>query len=745
MFDFLAPIFAAVGVAAAAVPIVLHMLRRTPSQKVAFSLVRFLRPSLPKTTRRSTIEHWPLLLLRILALVLIGLAFARPFQRLALPGPDRDGASDRVILLIDSSASMRRDGIRDEVVRQIRSVVAELKDVDAFSIMVYSSAVRTLVSAEEWAASEPGARTALVEQAIDGWEPDWLETRTGTALLAAAEEVSRETAASDRVGQRRIVLVTDFQRGSQLNELKSARWPTAVRVDLRLVQATATGNAGISLAADDREGRTRVRLISSADSQRSDFSLQPFDSEGTPIGNPLKAEVVPGQGRFVVIPAGDEGTARLIAGVELVQDPHPFDNVVDLPLTESPVVRVAHVGPADFNNAELMRYYLQRAIDGNETEAVQVLDMQSADGVVLPVPEDVRLVVVTDVVPEGLLASIGSCLDRGGVLLAVIRSPEVALSISSLLPEPVEVTEAEIRDYAMLGQVDFQSPLFSAFADARFSDFSSIRFWHHRQLKVTDNSSVWRSVARFDSGAPAILESSAASRRRILLFASGWHPDDSQWALSTRFAPMLTNLIRQANPRRAGQVLRTVGETIVPSELLGSDDWTVTLPNREQLTAESVRQRQSPGASVTEQKAPAAAESPAEGGGSGAAEGSGTVETENPGLLLDQPGRYVLTGRTADGDKSLNLIAGLSSQETRTDPLPVGQLQALGLDADVAKDTVPASAAETAAIASQLNSSELESRQKFWRWLLLAGLGCLMLEGLLAGSLERRQRLENAT
>ena len=64
MFEFLAQNFAVAGGVLAAIPLLLHMLRRTPAVRMPFSLVRFLSPTLPKTTRRSRIENWPLMLLR---------------------------------------------------------------------------------------------------------------------------------------------------------------------------------------------------------------------------------------------------------------------------------------------------------------------------------------------------------------------------------------------------------------------------------------------------------------------------------------------------------------------------------------------------------------------------------------------------------------------------------------------------------------------------------------------------------
>ena len=105
MFEFLAQNFAVAGGILAAVPVLLHMLRRTPAVRIPFSLVRFLTPTLPRTTRRSRIENWPLLLLRILAVTLIALAFSRPFQRVTVSRVGDAGIGRRIGVLLDSSAS----------------------------------------------------------------------------------------------------------------------------------------------------------------------------------------------------------------------------------------------------------------------------------------------------------------------------------------------------------------------------------------------------------------------------------------------------------------------------------------------------------------------------------------------------------------------------------------------------------------------------------------------------------------
>jgi hypothetical protein len=76
--SFLYPLFL-IGGAAIAAPIIFHMIRRVTRDKVTFSSLMFLKPSPPKLTRKSRIEHWLLLLLRCLVLLLMALAFSRPY------------------------------------------------------------------------------------------------------------------------------------------------------------------------------------------------------------------------------------------------------------------------------------------------------------------------------------------------------------------------------------------------------------------------------------------------------------------------------------------------------------------------------------------------------------------------------------------------------------------------------------------------------------------------------------------
>lgn len=705
MLELLAQGFAIAGAALAGIPLLLHMLRRTPAQRLPFSLVRFLPASLPKTTRRATPQHWPLMLLRMLAIALIAIAFARPFQRLSMLRPDNNGPGRRIAVLLDHSASMRRDGLREKLLAELQAVAADLQPEDVLSVAQFSEGTQRLISAEEWQQTAVESRPALMTRAAEAWAPDWRSTATGPALLETATELSGQRVGASAESERRVILITDFQEGSDLTALRSSTWPDNVRLDLRILTPEQSGNAGLSLLEDQKTGRIRVRLTASGDAPSSQYGLQIFDEAGQPLGDLISAEVAPGQRRTFTLPDVPADQPRP-AGVELAGDPHPFDNVADLPLNAPLTRRIAHAGSIDVNDSEAMRYYLQRVLDGNESEPLEVVDLLSADGTALPPAADIRLAVVTDRVPEQLAARLRELADSGGIVLAALNSTAMAESLRPLFPEGISVEEAAVSDYAILTAPDLTAPWLAPFAAAQFSDFSSIRFWHYRKLSHSGPAAPWKVLATMDTGDPAILQLPANNGGAIYLLAAGWQPADSQLALSSRFPPLLLRLVQLAWPRQAGSQVFEAGTQITPATLAGSETWTLKRPDGTVI-------------SPADQAAAGVPLKPVE---------------------LDAPGRWVLTGQTQNGQVSTSLLVTVSAAESRTEPLPSGQLQALGLPAELAAVKGAVSQQDESHSETQQDSAELEARQKLWRWFLLAGLGCLVLESTLATFLERKEQ-----
>ncbi len=94
----------------------------------------------------------------------------------------------------------------------------------------------------------------------------------------------------------------------------------------------------------------------------------------------------------------------------------------------------------------------------------------------------------------------------------------------------------------------------------------------------------------------------------------------------------------------------------------------------------------------------------------------------------DEPGIY--TVNSADGPRSF--VVDLDPSESKISPLSIETLEQFGCRlANPTRDRVDKE------LARQLHNAELESRQKLWRWLILAAIGVLIVETGLAGLVKR--------
>src|SRR5438876_12199219 len=102
---FLAPVFLA-GLAALAIPLLVHLIQRERKRVVEFPSLMFLRRIPYQSVRRRRLRNWLLLALRAAALTLIVAAFARPLVRQGPPAVATAAGAREAVALLDRSASM---------------------------------------------------------------------------------------------------------------------------------------------------------------------------------------------------------------------------------------------------------------------------------------------------------------------------------------------------------------------------------------------------------------------------------------------------------------------------------------------------------------------------------------------------------------------------------------------------------------------------------------------------------------
>ena len=102
---FLAPLFFA-ALATLAIPILIHLTQRERKQVVEFPSLMFLEKIPYQSVRRRRIRDWPLLAMRLAAILLIVLAFARPFFDQPIAALANASGPREVVILLDRSYSM---------------------------------------------------------------------------------------------------------------------------------------------------------------------------------------------------------------------------------------------------------------------------------------------------------------------------------------------------------------------------------------------------------------------------------------------------------------------------------------------------------------------------------------------------------------------------------------------------------------------------------------------------------------
>jgi hypothetical protein len=734
----LVPLYLA-GLTALSLPLILHLVRRTPRGRQEFSSLMFLSPTPPRLTRRSRLDQLLLLLLRLAALALIVLAFARPFLREAASLSFADLTGKRLAILIDTSASMKRGDLWQQAIKLAEKELDDLNPQDDVALFVFGDRLQTIIDFQKEGAASIADKPQVVRNRLKELLPTWGATDLGTALVAVAGELDSARDVQQSSLEPQIVVISDFQSGSRIEALQSFEWPATVPVVARHVSVKNSTNAyAHALPSEEGDNSTdaRVRVVNAADSRSDQFFLawvppvglapaargdsaqpatnrsakSPRATEASSVGNDSVAVYVPpGQSRVIRLPRGTE--SLLADRIVLRGDEHDFDNTFFVVPPRKLEATLLYAGRDAAEDPEGLQLYLRLAVANDPLRQIEIRPLEDAKALDAPTELAPKMVIASQSLSEELQNTVKSYVERGGVLLLVprdddsgslfaflddVETPKAARPESSKGVEEAEADHALRKSsgsatqekYLLLGDIDFTHSLFVPFASPRYNDFTKIHFWKHRPVTLKTPSTT-RVVARFDNGEPALLDRSVGSGR-VLALTSGWHPEDSQLALSSKFVPMIGALLDLACGGTEVAESVAVHQPVTLPTKKPDEPIVVTTPNGREVRLDA----------------------------------GVTTFTET-----DQPGIY----RAKVGSTETRFAVNLSPTESITAPLNLEQLEQRGV-----RFGTDLTRAQRIDRERQQRDTELENRQKVWRWLIVAALATLILETWWAGRAERQ-------
>lgn len=202
------------GLLAASIPVVIHLLNLRKLKKVEFSTLAFLKELQKTKIRRIKLKQWILLALRILIILLLVAAFARPTIKSISVGGTASAAKTSAVIVLDDTYSMavvaEQGSYFNKAKQTVKNLLGEFQEGDEVSVV--------LVSGQN--SLNATTNFSSVISFVDNSEISFVSGTIHKSLIKAAQILS----SSDNFNKE-IYILSDFQK----TELKSV---SSVQSDL---------------------------------------------------------------------------------------------------------------------------------------------------------------------------------------------------------------------------------------------------------------------------------------------------------------------------------------------------------------------------------------------------------------------------------------------------------------------------------------------------------------------------------
>lgn len=614
--QFLAPSLL-LGLAAAVVPYLVHLIGKRRAVPVKFAAMQLLLRSERRVSARRRLREILLLISRTAVAAGLPFIFARPFTERVSDVPAVTFDAQAAVILLDDSASLRRGRGRntlfDEAKGRARSLLRQFPSDSELAIVLSSVGAASSIA-------ELSPERSRVLQALEGISCSASPADFPGAMRRAALVLAPSTRT-----KKRIYVVTDLQ---------AAGWGDAVMLPVKEAPEIVVIDASDGTPWDNRAViDVRAEPAPEAGSGGVAITGEIADFSGAGVGSLGVALVVDGAvmaKSFVDLSPGGRAKKRFLHMLPAGGGVHDIEVQIDPDVYRLDDRRLAHLELARTLRALVVNGDSRTMRTEDEPFFLETALKAAGEGasVSTTLPDDVPLDALGEYTVIFLVnvaqpsAPLAAALTRfvesgGGLFLSVGNRVDTTVwneRLSNLLPQPLGLARTaaalpgqnlgetvDDRPAERLAPVDRRHPLLQNFP-AYGEGLTSARFFKYMLLDPVPDSIERSVVLRYDSGAPALAERQVGKGRVLLLSTTV----DREWTdlpIRPGFLPLMQESARRlvGAPDREGSTALLVGQ---PREIaFGPDDRRieVTRPDGSVWIARQDRGRSGPGpmASIT--------------------------------------------------------------------------------------------------------------------------------------------------
>ena len=584
---FLYPLFL-FGLAAAALPVLIHLLNRRKLKRVQFPAVRFILLSQKRISRSYRLRHWILLALRTLAIVFLALLLANPiFQTGA--GLFAGGGPVALVVLLDNSLSMRWSGDGNgfkQAKDAARLLISALSDGDRAAI------VPTNLSGDE-SFRLTGQKDVLLRE-LDG-----IQIADGTANLNLALSKAYELL-QQPAGQKEIRLITDMGLTGWDQFSVASLKQVDPSIPFKLIHI---GRKEQPLNGAIKEVRLTSQGIGANLPLQIEVTVTNFGERE--IKDALAQLSIDGQNRgqkLITVPPRTENSVSFqtrlgqpgthAAQVILKKDGFAGNSSTNFTLEAQDKLKVLVVdGDPQTSLTQSETFFLSRALNpSDESDAsVFVPTVILADGLSSASLESYQVVMVCNVasLPENFIAKLPSFLQAGGGLLIFSGDKFQPENYNQRLSRdlPGSVGEKKLVSEAngeKIAKFDVSHPALQFLADPILQEsIKSARVWGYFRIAAGRSP-----LISLSNGDPLLVEQKIGAGKVIFMSTAA----DRDWTdlpVKTAYLPLIQSLTQYlAGGKRGGLdggiAVGSTKELSLPPSYVGKN-LRVTKPDKQTL------------------------------------------------------------------------------------------------------------------------------------------------------------------
>lgn len=550
-----------VGLGAAAIPLIIHLITRQKVKKIFFSSLIFLKELRTQKVRRIKIRQILLLIIRTLIILLLLLAFARPTFKGKLSSPIQSQAKTSAVILFDNSLSMGREINGKRLLDEAKEKVKELTELFRVGDEIYGL---FLTSGSHSIYDGPRYDFKTVAQVISKTQVSHSSTDILSAIIKA-KNILQHTQNLNK----EIYLISDLQK-SGFEGLQEIVTPILDKTNIRLLVIPCINNKLSNLGIVKVESANQI--IEKGKIVELNIVIKNF---GTFIEHNKLVQLFiegkrsaqgtvnlkPGENQTLTFRIVPDKTGLLTGSILLEDDDLLLDNRRYFTLFVPDRISVLLVSKGSENKkflkliAEISPNIEVEEIDVNQ---INYNSFNNYDVLILsniPKFEGSLGSELHDYIVQGggLVVFLGSDVD--------LKNYNINFNQKFSLPIFTEtIGDIDNRNsFLTLGKIDYSHPIFKGMFEKKPEQIESPKFYFVVNAK---GNSYTNNIVELSNGNPFLSETKIG-KGKVLLFLTATDPKWSDFYVKGIFVPLINRSITYL----AGIAERTDRELLVDQEI----------------------------------------------------------------------------------------------------------------------------------------------------------------------------------